>query len=329
MKKISVVSFREKGGLSTIVDSQPDDLYITCASFEDRSSTIIDSLSFGYKASIGIIYINEDIASPNTSPNTIKKYQYIKNALEKYVSKILDITGSQADSLKQFINIRKCLLQLKEQSTIKRITIDSTTFNREALIIITHLLRVYWPSAKIRVLYVSPDNYGEWLSKGFKRVKSIIGFTGNFDAIKPTLLVVLSGFEVDRTIKIIDDYEPFIILLGFADPPSTKKFLDRNYLEQRANLSRNDVKKFVFPCNDIVKCKLKIQEVIEPYLEYYNIAVAPMSTKLSTISCMLVALENQNIQLSYSIPDVYNQESYSFGYKNLYINYLPKISKKQ
>lgn len=329
MKKYNVIEFRDTGGIDNIKKGLPDDLLIVCASFEDRSRTALESLSKKYSCNLAIIYVNEGLIYDQENKKTIKNLAIIKQITKKHAKKTNIVEGNQNNSKEQFCRIRESLLSLSDEIDANNITIDVSTFNREALITIISLLRTYWPSSRIRLLYTSPKNYGPWLSRGYDSVRSVIGFGGIFEANKPILLIILSGFEPERTIKIIEEHEPYFVLLGVADPPSDKKYLPRNLIEQKLILSRNDVIKFTFPCNDLIECKKVLEARIKPYKKNFNIVIAPMSTKISTISAMLVAMENANIQITYSLPNIYNTKNYSRGFNNIYINFVPRIQKEK
>jgi hypothetical protein len=203
------------------------------------------------------------------------------------------------------------------------VTIDATTFNRETLLVACALLRSERPRPKIRVLYVSPSDHGPWLSRGFRSVRNVVGFSGVHDATKPTVLVVLTGFEPDRVVKVIEEHEPKKVLMGIGDPPTMDRFLARNITDQELMLSRQDVERFRFPTSGVDECVRCLRGVVSPYLADHNVVLAPMSTKLSTLGAFLLAEERPEIQITYCVPGEYNVLDYSAGAETLFLDGLP------
>jgi len=311
---------KARGGLSTIRRGIPDDLFVVCASFEHRTKSAAECLSGDYKAKKGIIYYNHEFIS---NPKTAKNIERLKVLLKLRCNEVDVIEGSLVYPEKQFAVLKNAVLS-PNPATIKAVTIDVTTFNREALLVLVALLRNNCAFATIRVLYVSPIRHGKWLSRGFREVRSVIGFPGVQRASRSTMLVVLSGFEPDRAKKLIEEHEPRIVLLGFGDPPTEQHFLERNIEEQKTILAMQDVERFKFPANKIEKCHQSLMELLRGRLSDYNIILAPMSTKLSTLGAYLTAEANPEIQLTYCVPSEYNVENYSKGANLLFIEEIPR-----
>ena len=227
----------------------------------------------------------------------------------------------------QLVSLRKSLAEDGSEALPgAAITLDTTTFNREALITATALLRTHFPQSAIRAVYVSPKDHGEWLSRGFRCVRNVMGFGGLQVASRPTILTVLSGFEPERTLNIIEGHEPTKVLLGIGDPPTSPRFLERNVAEQKLALARQDVEEFTFPANSIRDCWTQLESVVRPYLADHNVILAPMSTKLSTLAAILTAEQHPEIQMTYCVPGEYNVHEYSTGAENIFIEQIPEAS---
>jgi hypothetical protein len=321
MTRYLIDKLRQDGGIPTIQQNLPDDLFIVCASFEDRTTSATSSLANNYAAKRAIIYFNAEFMEYSKTKDNLEKIQV---SLRKHCSNIQTVEGSLNDAQKQFSALKKRILECGF-GEIQRVTIDVTSFNREALLVLMALLRNNYPSALIRVLYVSPMSHGDWLSQGFREVRNIIGFPGLQRPSRPTVLLALSGFEPDRVKKLIDEHEPRLVLLGLGDPPTKKIFLGRNYEEQKTLLVRQDVERFEFPANSINGCASKLEEVVQKYINDYNIILAPMSTKLSTLGAYLMVERHPDIQLTCCIPGQYNMDGYSKGEDLLFTEeILPK-----
>lgn len=322
MNGIEIDTFRKNGGLGCISSGQKDDLFVVCASYEDRSLGVVESLSAEYKCKNSIIYFNPDFMNIFNSDRMKENLEKLKHKLEKHSDNVIVSEGSWLDAKYQLEAIKNSLNQI-EIIDSANITVDITTFNREALLVLILLIRSRIKNPYIRSVYTSPINHGEWLTRGFRFIRNVLGFNGLQNSKLSNVLCLLSGFEPDRSLKIIEEHEPSQVLLGIADPPTDKGFLHRNIDEQKLIMARQGVCEFNFPAGDIAGSVSAIEDVLTPYFSNYNIVIAPMSTKPSTIASLIVAEKHQDIQISYCLPGEYNISNYSTGIKKIYICRIP------
>lgn len=324
MTAIPFSEFQEAGGLLPIRDDSADDLFIVCASYEvDRSTAIAESLNDCYAADSSVIYVNCEFTEGLTGLRTIESINRIEDSLASSCEQVKVAKGSLLDLRVQLNTLKENLEPTSNAKSNRAITIDVTTFNREALLTTLTLVRRLYPTGNVRIVYVSPSSHGEWLSRGCRSVRNALGFAGEHDPNRKSLLVVLSGFETERVLHIIEEHEPTKVLLGFGNPPTNSDFLDRNRDEQKLVLARQDVEEFDFPADDIIGCANVLKGLVVDHMDDYNIAIAPMSTKLTTISVFLIAEAYPYVQVTHCVPDEYNTEDYSCGISNVYIDSLP------
>ena len=325
MIKKEIEEFRRAGGLHTLIEDRPDDLFLVCASYEQRTTAVSECLAESYKAKRGIIYFNREFLNIRSRDHVQRNIDRLSKTLTNICQETACIEGSWLDPKDQFVAFRDGLKW--EDSFISEeplaVTLDITTFNREALLSIIGLIRTYYRSAKIRTVYVSPRDHGEWLSRGFRCVRSVMGFPGIQQFTRSTVVIGLSGFEPERFLKIIEEYEPAKVLLGIGDPPTSSSFLQRNKEEQKLVLSRQDLEDFRFPADNIGDCLDCLENILEPYLSRYNLILAPMSTKPSTVSALLAAERHPEIQIVYCVPGEYNIDNYSEGANRIFIDEIP------
>jgi len=314
-----------EGGLSTIGETS-DDLLFVCASFEFRTMTATECLGKSYRAKNGLLYYNSSEATSDIVKTNLEK---LRRLLELKCDRVKTIEGSVSDPVKQFKAIKDALLEIGASNSFRAITIDSTTFNREALLVAMALIRTNFSSAMTRVLYVSPLEHGDWLSRGFREVRSIIGFPGIQRADQPTMLIILTGFEPDRVIKVVEEHGPDKVLLGFGNPPTQQNFLERNIKDQsKITFSKQDVERFEFPANSIRACHECLESLLKDRLSSHNVIMAPMSTKLSTLGAFLTVEAHPEIQLTYCVPGEYNTQDYSKGVRSIFVEMIrPKTEK--
>lgn len=314
---------RLEGGYSIdhVDEDQQDDLFLTSAGFEQRTLKSTQLLDSDYNADLGIIYVNEEYINDVDNNKTKDHVDKLKNNLSYHCNDVDVIEGSWLDAGKQLHSIREGLQPLKRKEKLN-ITADVTTFNREALLVCFNMLYSVCDEVTARVLYMSPEEYGSWLSKGHRYVRNIVGFAGMQNSRKPTLLMILSGFEKDRAINTIEEIEPAKVLLGIGKPPNKDTFLDKNKERQQLVLDRQDTDKFTFPPGSISGTQDQLEELISEYYNDYNIIVSPMSTKISTLGAWKAARKSGEIQVTYTIPVEYNLEEYSSGIEYMYSGML-------
>lgn len=325
MKKLAPEDLRREGGLRTVNSDAMDDLFLVCASYEPRTLFATEHLAKDYRARRAVVYVNREFLEGAAGWKTRPHIYRLIERLAHHADSVSVAEGSWLSPVDQLIALRTSLLGNghRKEGTGPSVTLDCSTFNREALLTALLLLRTHYPKAHCRILYVSPAQHGKWLSSGFRLIRNVMGLSGIQHPSLPTLLAVLSGFEPERTEKLIEEHEPAKVLLGVGDPPTSAGFLDRNVVEQKLILARQDVERFQFAATDIKECFEHVSKVLEPCLSQHNIVLAPMSTKLSTVAALLVAEKWPDIQVTYCVPGEYNIDDYSAGAESLFIDQVP------
>jgi hypothetical protein len=196
------------------------------------------------------------------------------------------------------------------------IVLDISTFTREALIIsigilfhkrvqVSSLALIYTPAAKMNE---------EWLSRGFRCVRSVLGFPGELSSLKPLHIVVMTGFELERAKYIIDEYEPDKISIGVGNcfESINSDFYKRNekFVNDLTNYYGETVNNFNFSLIDPIKTANELEIYLGPYCEY-NTVIAPMNNKLSTIGATLYGIRHESAQICYLPAEEYNVADYS------------------
>lgn len=133
-------------------------------------------------------------------------------------------------------------------------------------------------------------------------------------------LIVLFGFELERTIKLIDylDFDKITLCFGSqSDSINTQHY--------KINKKRHQELLAIYPNAEKLEISLrdpfKTKEILLEHLkcDKYNIVIAPMNNKLSTIGVALAAMERPEIQLIYSKANEYNIHGYSKPSSMIYL----------
>ncbi len=296
--------------INSVIDSI--DLFICSSGFEVRSKSFALALDTEKVKEAFIFHIDENysISHENLKElqrkiSQLRKIEHPKNnPLETY-----DIINHNLDNFyTQFLNNEKL-----------NIVIDVTTFTREVLLILFKAInqQSYIDKSNILLVYTPAENYPcEWLTRGVRYIRSIFGYSGMILPSKKSMLIILNGFENERTEEIINSFEPNAILLG---KPSYEASINGN-LGIRGNEKFEQIKHkhlssiaedFEFSCVEVDKTIITIEALIKKYEEEYNIVLSPLNNKVSTIAAAFVALKNENIQVCYASANQYNINEYS------------------
>ncbi|NJA06449.1 hypothetical protein HC024_12075 [Methylococcaceae bacterium WWC4] len=287
---------------------QPIHVLIGCVSYESRCLSVPFALSKHdvYKA----VYFRVNEFRKSSEKNT----DDLKNIFDDRVDIVEYSNKNSILFADKFIEQIDLLCQdLKHPLNI---VLDISTFTREALIIaigilfhkkkqISSLFLLYTPAAKMS---------DEWLSRGFRNVRSVLGFPGELSSLKPLHVVVMTGFELERAKYIIDEYEPDIISIGVGNCSESinSEFNKRNnkFVKDLSNCYGEIVNNFNFSLIDPVKTSNELESYLSQFSEY-NTVIAPMNNKLSTIGAALYAIKHERVQICYLPAEEYNVANYS------------------
>lgn len=285
-------------------------LFICAASYEQRCLSAPLNL---HSKSIGhvIILKNDDVSGAgNLNAEKLSRY-FSAN------SSVIEITKSIA--IRTADRIAK---EIRRHENIEAgsVCIDTTCMTHETLLILFSLLRHIFGEGvgEIRFLYCPALEYDpgtayekKWLSQGIKDVRSVLGYPGQLMPSRKNRLLVLVGFEVDRATGLINVYEPASLGLGHGDGTvSAEHQIVNEQKHKRLSDAYPNSDNFRFSPGDPYSVRDLILKDAKAHSSF-NLIVAPMNTKISTIGAALATFKNQDIQLCYSTAAIYNFENYS------------------
>jgi hypothetical protein len=305
--------------LRTQLGERPIDLFICSASFEDRCKSVVDNLG-GLVPRRALVAMNVRLGA-----KVSKHCDYLAERLGSAVGVVMldsDCPIASADSISKKVGDSLA-------TNGQRIVIDTTTFTRESLLILLRFLRYECRQAQtVEFLYAHAKEYSigdaaadKWLSKGIREVRSILGYSGDLLPSMRNHLIILVGFEDERAINLINQFEPAKISLGVGDrtEAGTLPHQDVN-LNRCARLKGmvEDVDEFTFKAYDAMSTWISLRTEAAKGIGL-NTIIAPMNTKISTIGAAMYAMENEAAQLCYAQPNLYNYERYSTPDDDFYL----------
>jgi len=331
MEKCIVHSWSDnKYKVVTIHESIPDDLYISCISYEPRSLGLLKKLDKNYKAEVGVFIMNERF-------ERFKKVKSNKKEIDRFLEKTSffnhrnDILASIDNPIKILIEVDKIIKQQFGKKQRINITFDITTFARSELLTLIYYLRHLPTIDTIRIVYVSPIKYGDWLSEGYLYSMVPPFFEGSPTFEKKTALLILAGFEYDRAVSLIEDLEPSALIIGRPHPGTASEFEDfgETIIQKLRRTRKIQTHLYDIPANNPFRCRDFLRNSIQEHLQEYNFFVAPMGTKLEVFGAYLAYEKDQNFRMIYPVTQIYNVGSYSSGCRDVYEVFLSNVNNKK
>ncbi len=302
-----------------IPDTDKPIIFMMGYGFEDRTIAVGEYLLekstkmplFEYAISFG---------DQSSEISKCKKWQSNKFFLDDFLTmsskKYKKIATSVRDPIAIKIEFRKLLLDSKINLEDYFIIVDITSFPKVTLL--TLFSEFFEKNAKGRILYVEPRDYELPFSIGVKDVRLLPLYGTYYLTGRKKVMVVLLGFEGDRSYAVWKKYEPdeTICLVGepFSDNIEWKKIAEK---ENDLILSSLNVRKDAISYVDSKESLKKLNDIYELY-KNDNFIIAPLGTKFSTISVAYFVKDKENVFLVHSSPERDNEHQ-TIGSKDIVI----------
>lgn len=297
------------------------DVFVCHSSFEDRCKEIVSHIDCNQFQYVIICHFEDNY--PEAEHNFKELREIIHND-----GKIIELSLSKDDPMANYDKLYDCLTSISFLTVLW----DVSTFTRELLLITIKLFSLRkFSERKVTLCYTPSDKYSSlpfeqlsdlWLSKGVSEIRSIFGYAGDFLPIKETLLIVLVGFEAERSEVVIDYLEPSRLYIGKA----TKETSTNTELAVINEFNFNKIidiypnaEKFDFSCKDIYETRDVLSNIVADNIEQYNIVISPMCNKISTLAAASVAFLYPGVQICYAATNLYNTDAYSTPSDYIYL----------
>ncbi|UFH31642.1 hypothetical protein LNP04_16980 [Chryseobacterium sp. C-71] len=284
------------------------DLFICSSGFESRSKKVALSLSQSLVAKAIVFHMSDTYRISNEHLSLIEEHF---NDIEK----IIYPKNAPLDTFDIFYSTLKNVSLLNNKAKLKTV-IDISTFTREILLILIKVLSLpTFANFDVKIIYTPNKSYANnsknaWMTRGVRDIRSIVGYSGLLSPSKKTVLIILAGFEEERTENIIDSFEPYHIILG---KPSKSDSIT-NELSEIADNKYNFIKKkyehliveeFEFSCISYENTFKSLDKIIKKFAGF-NLIVSPLNNKISTVGVAMSALKNEELQVCYASANQYN-----------------------
>lgn len=277
-------------------------IYLTGYGFEDRTTAVANYLMKYYGDTKNLFNFALSFGDPSSEIGRSNKWRENKYILDEFLSRYAVKYYRVATSIRNPIDIifhfRKALdknnIEIEKSFTI----IDITSFPKATLLVI--LNELFTRNARGILYYVKPKDYELPLSIGAE-YHGLLPFYGRYyNPEKKRILWIILGFEGHRAHAVLNNIEPAETICFIGDTPNgSEKWKEITRKENELTLLSPKVKEDSISYYKINEAIKKLEKVYKSY-ENENIIIAPLGTKLSTVSLAYFARGRQNVFIAFS-----------------------------
>ena len=290
------------------------EIFIGCASFEDRCLGALRLLSPKYRFTHSYLCVYDDFNEAR-QPN----FRAMTETLHRHGP--LSIVEASEENPSR--SIPELLIQVRSLASKSeaRITLDVSTFTKRHLLLLLHALDDAGLWQSLRILYTEPKEYVADLyvpmSMGIKEVAPIPGFTNLDPPDKPVLLLIMLGYEGDRAMALFQTIEPNETVLLVPRPAYRPEWEGRTeeLNRQLVSLLGEDAIAYA-DSRDPLKVKTALDSVLGTRYPTrdWTCLVSPLGTKPQTVGLYSFWRENpDSCAVIYAQPLKHNERYYSTG----------------
>lgn len=294
--------------LTRLNEYGPDDLFICCASFEDRCVSSTLRMGIDYRTSFAIIFaIDDPLYKKQVDTNLYR----LQTELGKRTSKGIFVISCQKENpiegISQLKNIwTQCQPRNSEEPFI---TIDISGFTKIYLLELLHYLVIKLNLGIPRMLHTTQAYLPTKLTQGVAQITTVHNFFGSLSLEKQTILVLLLGFEPERSVVVWKHFNPSKTIALITNPP---RYSNLNYLKyaQENNsylLSQPSVEVRNVPADNPYAVKNVLEAIYNDTRGSFNMVIGPFGTKPQAVGVFLFCLEHPKVQVVYSYPMKYTR----------------------
>ena len=295
--------------VATVKNSEPDDLLILAASWEQRCLGLPKKMA-NYQCSHILMTIYDGKS---------KKREENIRKLRKILPKIGRLSELEAKHTNPIENVRQTIefiRKLKLKRT-PRITLDASSFTRKHLLQLFQGLDLAGLLGDSHIYHTEPQDFhtqdNDAMAEGISSIKAIETFGGEIRPSRDSLLILFLGYEGRRALAFLENLEPNRTIAVVADPPYRKEWRGRSEAQNRYLLS-------CLPKNSIFRSDSLLPKSTEELLKRiskdagfsptkYNYFVGPMGTKAQVVGLYRYWRQNRGaLTVIYASPVRYKEE---------------------
>jgi len=303
------------------------DLFIASISGEERCYRVWNMLNErDMTVNQKIIFYFEEVIRSLESGGE-QKYDELFNVNEK--EKMHSILYDEISGLAA---LEECLNLDDRDISNSKILLDISTMTKPYFFIIIQYLINEKKCTSLHLAYTEPQSYyqlqegGYLFTRGTSRSSNIPAYSGMKDVSKKTALVILLGFEGERSSEVVRSVDPDVTIPVNGFPAYMPKFKDISLLQNEEILKEPETLYNLryAPAKDPFETKIVLEEIYAEYRDHYNICISPLGTKPMALGACLFALKHPDVSVIYPYPREYNFKS-SERYSDTWIYHVEII----
>lgn len=282
------------------------DLLISCASWEER---FVESLNYHNKNSdvdkVLILGIEEFFDS-YPEQNTFAKH--FTDFTERCLETDLILVPAFDD-----VKIWSCLESVfsKHEIRNKRILLDVSTMPRYLIWYVLHFLDLN--QNFVEFIYFSPESYEDcdWLTEEAMTPRLILKHSGIYLPNRNSVLIIQTGFDIERVSQLINTFEPERVFLGVQQGEQLNNMV-KNINLYKEKLNYQEVEYFAVDAFSGNHGYDEIKNIVTTKKEEKNVLMASFGPKLVSIEMFKLNQEFPEIGLV-DVPVKKYNKKYSHG----------------
>jgi hypothetical protein len=193
------------------------------------------------------------------------------------------------------------------------VTLHISTMPREAIWIICACVRA--KGCEIQYVYNKPIAYAEdWLSRDPGRPRIVYKLAGIFGLNLPTTLLVITGFDSERTKQLVRFYEPRNVVIGLQQGDQYENIIKNRKEHQKAFDRNKGIRWFDVDGYDIESTLASVESNLKEFIEDTNVILTSLGPKISALALYKYHLNHEKAALVYAPANEVNRD-YSNGLK--------------
>ena len=294
--------------LTKLNEYGPDDLFVCCASFEERcvSSTLRARVDFRTRFAV-IFLIEESLYKKQVETNLFRLQSELGKRATEGIFVIRCRRDDPTEGIAQLRNIwEQCKPRDYDESFI---TIDISGFTKIYLLELLHYFVVELNLGVPRLLHTTQRYLPTRLTRGVQQITTIPNYFGSIAFEKKNVLVLFLGFEAERSLAVWKHFNPARTIALITNPP---RYGNLDYLKYaRENnsslLSQSSVETENVPSDNPYAVKNVLEDIYNDTKGSFNMVIGPFGTKPQTVGVFLFCLEHSKAQVVYSFPVNYTK----------------------
>jgi hypothetical protein len=294
--------------LTRLNEYGPDDLFICCASFEDRCLQAAAKAGPSYRVRFSIIFvIEEPFYQQVVETNMLKLQADLSRRTSEGVFVIRCQRDNPIEGISQLKNIwNRCRPKDDDDSYI---TFDISGFTKIYLLELLYFLVAEQNLGIPRIIHTTQSYSPTKLTRGVEQISTVHNFFGTISFDKQTVLVLFLGFEPERSLTVWKHFNPVRTIALITNPPrgGSEEYLEyaknnNSFLLSQAGVELRDV-----PADDPHSARDVLEDIYREIRDSFNMVIGPFGTKSQTVGIFLFCLEHPKAQVVYSFPVNYTK----------------------